>query len=165
MEQAKHCGETRLHKPPADAVDLRILSLLQEDCRLSYSELARKTGISVGTAYNRVRKLETESVLKNYTILVDIAKIGYSLTGIILVQVEGGRLTDVENKIAEASSVIAVYDITGEYDALVIARFKDRNGLSMFIKHVLAMPHVKRTITCVALTTVKEDFRLKFDEK
>lgn len=148
-----------------DEVDLHILSLLQEDCKLSFSQVAKKTGVSVGTAYNRIRNLEEKGVLKSYTILVDSAKIGYGLAAVILVQAEGGHFSEVENEIAEAPSVIAVYDVTGDFDAAVIARFKDRNGLNTFIKRLLAMPYVKRTVTNVALTTVKEDFRLKFSNK
>jgi Lrp/AsnC family transcriptional regulator for asnA, asnC and gidA len=54
-----------------------------------------------------------------------------------------------------------VYDVTGEFDATVIAKFKDRNSLNTFIKHIAALPYVKRTITNVSLNTVKEDFRIK----
>jgi len=44
----------------------------------------------------------------------------------------------------------------------LVAKFKDRNALNTFIKCVSAMPHVRRTVTNVALSTVKEDFRVKF---
>jgi Lrp/AsnC family transcriptional regulator for asnA, asnC and gidA len=144
-----------------DAVDNQILNLLQEDSRLSYNKIAHKIGISVGTAYNHIRQLEAQGVLKGYTILVDPVKLGYGLTAIILVQAEGGHLIEVENKIAEDTCVTAVYDITGDYDAAVIAKFKDRNSMNLFVKHLLASPHVKRTVTNVALNTVKEDFRVR----
>ena len=159
MGQAVFHVETHLGES-TDAVDRQILNLLQEDSRLSFNKVAGKAGISVGTAYNRIKKLEAKGVLKGYTVLVDAVKLGYGLTAIILVQAEGGYLTDVENKIAEATCVVAVYDVTGDYDAVVIAKFKDRNSLNAFIKHLSASPHVKRTLTNVALSTVKEDFRI-----
>lgn len=156
--------ETHVSKN-TDAIDLQILRLLQEDCRLSFSKVAEKIGISVGTAYNRIRNLEEKGVLRNYTVFVDSAKMGYGLAAVILVQVKGGALAEVENEIAEEPNAIAVYDITGDYDAAVIARFKDREGLNTFIKNLLSMPNVKRTVTNVALNTIKEDFRVKFPEK
>ena len=162
--QAAANAEKHLSKT-TDEVDLHILSLLQDNCKLSFSKVAKKTGVSVGTAYNRIRNLEEKGVLKSYTILVDSTKIGLGLAAVILVQAEGGHISEVENKIAEARSVIAVYDVTGDFDAAVIARFKDRNDLNTFIKQLLAMPYVKRTVTNVALTTVKEDFRLRFFNK
>jgi len=59
------------------------------------------------------------------------------------------------------SNVISVYDITGDFDIAVVARFKDRFGLNAFIKNLLTMPYVKRTVTNVVLNVVKEDFRIK----
>ena len=144
-----------------DDVDIRILSVLQEDCRLSFNQISKKTGISVGTAFNRVRSLEKKGILKGYTAIIDSGKLGYSLTAIILVQAEGTYLTEIENEIAKSANVISVYDITGDYDATVIAKFKDRASLNSFIKNLLTMPHIKRTVTNVALNVVKEDGRVK----
>ena len=144
-----------------DDLDIRILNVLQEDCRLSFNKIARKLGISVGTAFNRVKNLEKTGVLKRYTAILDSVKLGYSLTAIIMVQAEGTYLTDIENEIAKTANVVAVYDITGDYDATVIAKFKDRAGLNAFIKNLLAIPHLKRTVTNVALNVIKEDQLVK----
>ena len=140
-----------------DELDLRILSLLQEDCRLSFNKIANKLGVSVGTAFNHVKSLEKIGVLKGYTAVLDSGKLGYSLTVIIMIQAEGTYLTDVENEIAKTSNVVALYDITGDYDAIAIAKFKDRASLNTFIKNLLSLPHLKRTLTNVALNVVKED--------
>jgi Lrp/AsnC family transcriptional regulator for asnA, asnC and gidA len=86
---------------------------------------------------------------------------GYYFTAIILLQVEGGHLTEAETAIAKAQSAIAVYDVTGDFDAIIISKFKDQSSLSTFLKHLSATPFVKRTATNIALTVVKEDFRLK----
>jgi DNA-binding Lrp family transcriptional regulator len=144
-----------------DDVDLRILSILQEDCRLSFNKIASKLGISVGTAFNRVKSLEKKAILKGYTAIVDSVKLGYSLTAIIMIQAEGTHLTDIESEIAKTANVVAVYDITGDYDAVAIAKFKDRASLSVFIKNLLARPHIKRTVTNVALNIIKEDQGVK----
>jgi len=144
-----------------DDVDLKIINLLQEDSRLSFNKIARELGISVGTAYNRIKNLENKGVLKGYTVIVDPVKVGYSLTAIILIQAEGKHLLDVENEISKINNVSSVYDITGDFDIAVIARFKNRFDLNNFIKGLLALPYVKRTVTNVVLNTVKEDFRIK----
>jgi Lrp/AsnC family transcriptional regulator, regulator for asnA, asnC and gidA len=145
-----------------DEIDRKIINLLQEDCRLSFNKVAARTGISVGTAYNRIKSLEALRILKDYTLIIDYARLGYVLTALIFVQAEGAHLKSVEKEIAEDTNVVAVYDVTGEFDAAVIAKFKDRNTLNIFIKRLAAMTHVKRTITNVSLNTVKEDFRLMF---
>ena len=143
-----------------DEIDIKIISLLQEDSRLSFNRIAKELGISVGTAYNRIRGLEEKGVLKGYTAIIDPVKVGYQLTAIILIQADGKHLLNVESEIARMNNVISVYDITGEFDVAVIARFKDRFDMNKFIKALLKMPYVKRTVTNVVLNVVKEDFRV-----
>jgi len=144
-----------------DEVDIQIINLLQEDSRLSFNKIENKHGISAGTAFNQVKNLEKKGILKSYTVTIDSSKLGYSLTAIILLQVEGEHLIDVENEIANTDNVIAVYDITGDYNAVVITKFKDGNDLNSFIKTLLATPHVRRAVTNFALNVIKEDFRIK----
>ncbi|RLI45823.1 AsnC family transcriptional regulator [Candidatus Bathyarchaeota archaeon] len=143
-----------------DEIDIKIIGLLQEDSRLSFNRIAKELGISVGTAYNRIRGLEEKGVLRGYTAIIDPVKVGYQLTAIILIQAEGKHLMEVESEIARVNNVISVYDITGEFDVAVIARFKDRFDMNKFIKTLLKMPYVKRTVTNVVLNVVKEDFRV-----
>jgi Lrp/AsnC family transcriptional regulator for asnA, asnC and gidA len=146
-----------------DDLDIRILSVLRDDCRLSFNKIAKKLGISVGTAFNRVKSLEKKGILKGYTAILDSSKLGYGLTAIIMVQAEGTYLSDIESEIAKTANVVAVYDITGDYDATVIAKFKDRASLNYFIKNLLAMPHIKRTVTNVALNIVKENHGVELE--
>ncbi|MGB9915354.1 MAG: Lrp/AsnC family transcriptional regulator [Candidatus Bathyarchaeales archaeon] len=143
------------------SIDFQIISLLQEDCRLSFNKIARKLGISVGTAFNHLKDLEKKGIVKSYTAVVDAAKLGYTLTALILVQAEGSQLSQIEQEIANTAAATAVYDITGDYDIAVIAKFKDRASLNAYVKNLLARPYIKRTVTNVALNVVKEDMRVR----
>ena len=143
-----------------DDIDLQIIALLQEDSRLSFNKIAHRLKVSVGTAYNRVKNLEAMGIVKGYTVTLDPSKLGFSLTAIIMVQVEGGHLTEVEQEIAKNANVIAIYDITGDYDAAVVTKFKDRASLNDFVKSLLATPYIKRTVTSVALDIIKEEYRI-----
>jgi DNA-binding Lrp family transcriptional regulator len=140
------------------------MALLQENSRVSFNKIAIRLGVSVGTAYNRVKNLEATGVVKGYTAILDPAKLGYELTAMILIQAAGGHLAEVETEIAKAKSVVAVYDITGDYDAAVITKFKDRASLNDFVKSLLATPHIKRTVTNVALNVIKEDCLTKISD-
>lgn len=142
-------------------IDLQILSLLQEDCRLSFNKIAKKLGISVGTAFNHVKRLEKKGIINGYTLMLDSGKLGYNLTVIIMIQAEGNFLDDVEAEVSKSANIIAVYDITGDYDAVAIAKFKDRTSLNAFIKSLLSLPHIKRTVTHIALNVIKEDQGIK----
>ena len=135
--------------------------MLQEDSRTSYRKISDALGIALGTVYNRVKRLEDEGVFKAYTVIVDPTRMGYDLTAVILIQAGGPHLAEVEKEIAQSDYTICVYDITGDFDIAVIARFKNRAMLNSFIKEILKMPHVTRTVTNVTLNVVKEDFRIK----
>ncbi len=164
LSECRKWGNTKLgHNSPQkiDDIDFKIIRFLQEDSRRSFSKIADKLGIAVGTAYNHVKSLEDKGVLKSYTAIVDPTKLGYGLTAVILIQAEGRYLLEVEKKLAQLDDVICVYDITGDFDIAVVARFRSRVTLNRFIKEVLRMPHVIRTVTNVALNVVKEDFRVK----
>jgi DNA-binding Lrp family transcriptional regulator len=160
MHQASAQNQKTTNKGNIDSLDYQILNILQQDSRLSFNRIADKVKTSVGTAYNRVRTLEAEGIVKGYTILVDSTKLGYALTALIFLQVNGGHLREVEEEIAKADNVIAVYDITGEFDAIVIAKFKDRDALNLFIKRLAALPYVNRTVTSVSLNVPKEENKL-----
>ena len=144
-----------------DEIDRKIIHLLQEDARKSFNKIAESLGIAVGTAYNRVKNMEDNGILKGYTVMLDSGKLGYGLTALILIEAEGRYLPEVEKELAQLDEVICIYDITGDYDVAVVARFKNRNTLNNFIKSALKMPHVTRTVTNVVLNVVKEDFRIK----
>jgi len=143
-----------------DATDRKILGELTRDCRKSYRAVAKRAGISVGTALARIRRMEKLGIIKGYTAFLDHEKLNYQLTAIAEITVSKGKLLEMEEAIGKFPSTCAVYDVTGLTDALVIAKFHNREELSKFTKSVLAMPFVERTNTHVVLTTVKEDFRL-----
>ncbi|MEM2882797.1 MAG: Lrp/AsnC family transcriptional regulator [Candidatus Bathyarchaeia archaeon] len=143
-----------------DELDLKILAELLRDSRLSFRQIAKKVGSSVGTVLSRVRRMEEEGVIKGYTAILDHEKLGYQLTAITELTVSRGRLLEVEREVAKLPNACAVYDVTGDVDAIVIAKFKRREELSKFTKGLLALPFVERTNTHVILTTIKEDFRL-----
>lgn len=144
-----------------DELDRKILSLLQKDARLSYREIAKELNVAVGTVYNRLKRLEEEGVLKGFYPKLDYEKLGYELTAIIGIRAQGKRIIQIEREIAKDDHVLCVYDVTGEYDIIVIAKFKGREDMNRFVKKVLAIDGVEKTNTHVAMDIVKEDFILK----
>jgi DNA-binding Lrp family transcriptional regulator len=143
-----------------DETDLKILKALVADARLSSRQIARKCDISIGTALSRIKRMESEGMIKGYTALLDQERLGYELTVVTEITVSKGRLLEMENEIARIPNVCCVYDLTGLSDAAIIAKFKSREELSGFTKKLLSLPYVERTNTHVVLTTIKEDFRV-----
>jgi len=143
-----------------DKTDERILKNLMVDARLSARQLALKLGISTVTVLSRIKKLEKEKIIKGYTALIDHEKLGYNLTAIIEIIAKKDKIIDIEVELSKIENVCGVYDITGNTDTLVIAKFKSRSELSEFVKGLASIQNIENTITHVVLNTAKEDFRL-----
>ncbi len=140
-----------------DEIDRKIINLFQEDGRMSYRKIAKELDISIGTVHNRIDKLTKNGVIKKFTPVIDHKKLGYALTTVIGVRVKGGVLKNWEDRTAYHKNVLCVYDVTGEFDAILIARFKDTQELDQFVKGLLKEPDVQRTYTQTVLNIVKED--------
>jgi Lrp/AsnC family transcriptional regulator for asnA, asnC and gidA len=143
-----------------DKVDLQILNILQENCHLSLRKLADKLGISGVIVASRIKNLENKGILKGYTLILDPVKLGFDLTAVIFIQTEGGYLKDLENELSQMANVIALYEITGDFDVVAVVKLKDRDGLNSLLKNLLVTPHIKKTMTNVTLNVVKEDFKI-----
>ena len=128
-----------------------------EDSRLSCHKIAIRLKISVGTVQKRIEDLQNGGILKGYTAVLDPVKLGYTMTTAIFVQAESGYLDDLKNVIAKATNVTSMYETTGDFDLLLIAKFKESSDLISFIKQLLLTPHVRRTTTDIVLEIIKED--------
>ena len=78
------------------------------------------------------------------------------LRAVIGIKTREGRLGEVENGLKKRPEVIAAYEVTGEFDIIVVGKFKGTIGLERFIKEVLQWKYVERTTTFVVLNVVKE---------
>lgn len=145
-----------------DDLDLSVLRELKKDARKSHRDIADKLGVAEGTIYNRVNKLQDMGIIKRFMVDLDFSKLGYDLTAVIGLIVDGGFLQEVEEKIAKKPNVSALYDVTGDYDALIVAKFREREELDKFIKSVMAIPHVERTYTMLVLNVMKETHGVDF---
>ncbi|MFH1642501.1 MAG: Lrp/AsnC family transcriptional regulator [Nanoarchaeota archaeon] len=139
-----------------DNVDKETINALIADSRLSYREIAKRVKVSVATAMNRVKRLEKEGIITHYTTIVDYEKIGYDVEVLIEIQISKGKLYEVEKKIAVHRNVFAVYDLTGNFDAAILAKFRSRRAMDNFLKKIQTYDFVERTNTRLVLSTVRE---------
>jgi DNA-binding Lrp family transcriptional regulator len=140
-----------------DETDLSLLSLLNTDARQSQRQLARKLGVALGTVTNRIKRLEDEGIISGYSAVLNPEKIGWTMTIMAGLRIDKGRMIDVQQRIAADPRVFAVYDVTGDWDSMVLARVKDREDLDNLTKTVFTLDGVARSFTHVVLNTVKED--------
>ena len=140
-----------------DELDLEILSILSNDGRKNKSTIADDLNRSPNTIIKRISNLEENCVIKNYGVQIDYEKLGYNIIALIELTISKGKMLEVEQDIAKIPNVFAVYDITGEYDALILARFKNRGDLSKMIKKIHTSQFVERTNPHMVLNVIKEN--------
>ena len=139
-----------------DRTDRDIIRSLERDARMSLRSVAEEIGVSLGTVSNRLKRLEDTGVIKGYRVEIDPDKVGWGLTVVVGLRIEKGRLLELQRLIAKDSRVLGVYDVTGEFDSMILARSKDRSDLDDLSKTVLSMDGIMRSVTHFVLNTVKE---------
>ena len=140
-------------------LEKRILTVLNQNARKSFRQVAKEAGVSITAIYNSVKKLEQSGVIKGYIPLIDSESLGINLVVLIALRVDQGNDQNVQEKIAQYPQVRAMYKITGEWDHILICYFEGLKDLDEFIKNQLSLPGMERIISNVVLNVVKDDKR------
>ncbi|AWR98861.1 AsnC family transcriptional regulator [Metallosphaera hakonensis JCM 8857 = DSM 7519] len=139
-----------------DNVDRKILNILQKDSRTPFSRLAKMLDLSESTIHMRVKRLVKEGVIKNFGIEIDLDRIGLNVLAFILIKAEPKKYEDILRKLEEMKEIYDIYDVTGEYYALLKVRVRSREDLAKVLDYIGKLEGVTSTYTMVALRTIKE---------
>lgn len=123
-----------------DAVDQRILQALQEDGRLTATDLAERVGITTSPCLRRLRILEDAGIIRGYTALVDQTKIGLPISVFISIKLERQSeeaMERFETAVRRCPEVLECYLMTGPRDYLLRVVAKDLNDYEDFVKGTL----------------------------
>jgi len=145
-----------------DELERKVVRALNQNARKSFRKIAKEIGVSAPAVINKIKKLENAGAIKGYIPLLDLEYFGYDLIAVVAIRISHGKLIEAQEKIAEDPHVSAIYDVTGEWDSIVIAHFKGREDLNKFIKNILSQRYVDRTVTNIVLNTVKYEQKLLF---
>lgn len=142
-----------------DAVDLRILKILQEDAKISNVELARKINLSPSPTLARVKNLEKTKVISRYVALVEPATLGLKMNVFVRISLdrqESAALERFEKEVCRFGEVMEVYLMTGDEDYLLRIVVPDIQALELFIlNHLTKIPGIKQIRSSFALKQVK----------
>ncbi len=144
-----------------DAIDLKILQMLQENARITNVELAKANQMAASTMLERVRRLEEKGYIRAYRAVLDRRQLGLLVEAIVMISLdrhEAGSIDSFENRIRSIPEVTACWHVTGRYDYAVHVAVRNNEHLGEVVKHDLgAIPGIEKQETFLTLSQVKED--------
>jgi Lrp/AsnC family leucine-responsive transcriptional regulator len=144
-----------------DDIDLRLLMLLQEDCRTSLARLGEQVDLSAPAVLERIKKLEAAGVITGYRAIVDGRHVGLDITAFIGVLMSHPTMIgDFERRVIDFDDVLECHHVTGEYTLLLKVKTANTSALEDLISRIRSLEGVGRTETMVVLSTHVERVQL-----
>ena len=147
-----------------DDIDRQVVNALLRDGRASARDVASETGVAATTVSRRMDELVESGVIEGYTTQIDYGSLGYEVTAVFQLSVEGHGLADVTERLRDAANMIAVYEVTGSHDIVAVGKFQDTDEMNAHIKELLTDPDVRTAATSVVLNTVREHEQFPVDD-
>ena len=151
-----------------DALDEEILSLLQSDGRVSNVELSRRVNLSPPAVHARIKRLEEEGFIRQYTAVVNRELLGFDMLCFIHLNLQLHTTQQVEQlrkAIMEMPEVLECHHVTGEFDYLLKVIVRNRKDLERFVVHRLTpVPGIARIHTSLVLTEIKHTSEVPLTE-
>ncbi|ELZ09353.1 Transcription regulator AsnC-type-like protein [Halovivax asiaticus JCM 14624] len=144
-------------------LDSKLVNSLLGDGRASLRSLAEELDVSVTTISNHLADLEDGGVIDGYTPRVDYGALGYDVTAIIQLKVEGDALPEITDRLRGHRQMTSVYEVTGDYDVTAVGKFKDTDGMNEQIKALLTDPDINESNTSVVLNAVTENEQFELE--
>ena len=144
-------------------LDVELLNELLGDGRASLRSLGEELDVSVTTVSNHLEALEAEGIIDGYTPIIDYNELGYDVTAIMHLKVEGSAMAALTDRLREQKQMISVYETTGDYDIIAVGKFKHTDGMNEQIKALLADVDINESNTSVVLNAVTEHEQFELD--
>lgn len=138
-------------------LDVKIIERLRDDGRMSLREIASELGVSTATVGKHLKSLEERGIIRGFKPVLDYPKLGYKITTVTQIKAKGNLIPEIVKTLKGDDRLTHVYEITGEFDILVIGKFRDQESMNREIKRLLSHPAIEETNTSVVLAIVKED--------
>ena len=135
-----------------DKVDEKIIEILKENARATYTDIGRALNISEGTVRNRIQSLIDSGVIKRFTIEVSL---DVGVRALIMVSVDPRKPTqEISDKVLKLPGVEKIYEVTGEYDVVTVVSSSTIEKLNRTIEEIRVIDGVVKTNTVIVLRTV-----------
>ena len=140
-----------------DDIDLHILAVLQENCKLPLAKIGQRVGLSAPSVIERIKKLEDNGVITGYRAMLDARRLGKDVTAFIGVSISHPKLIgEFEREIARLEDVLECHHVTGQHTLLLKVKTVNTSSLEELISKIRSIEGTDRTETMVVLSTHTE---------
>jgi Lrp/AsnC family transcriptional regulator, leucine-responsive regulatory protein len=147
-----------------DAIDLQILTALQEHGRIALTKLAELVGLTAPSVIERVKKLEDIGIITGYHAAVDARKLGQDVTAFIGVSIGDPRTIGIfEETVEQLDHILECHHVTGQHTVLLKVKTHNTGSLESLIRTIRMIGGVIRTETMVVLSTYSERTQICVD--
>jgi Lrp/AsnC family leucine-responsive transcriptional regulator len=144
-----------------DSLDIKILRLLQNNARVTASEISSKINLSVPAVSDRLRKLDASGVIEKYTVILNGKKLNRHLTVIMFVSLESPKyIAKFLDAIQKDDEIIECHYLAGDYDYALKIITEDTESLEKILNKIKSMNGIVKTKTTVALSTIKNNYSI-----
>ena len=144
-------------------LDHKLVNSLLGDGRASLRSLGKELDVSVTTVSNHLHELEAEGAVQGYSPIVDYDKLGYDVTAVLQLKIEGHALPEIVEKLQQKEQMVTVYEVTGDADIIAVGKFTDTDGMNDQIKSLLTDVDIRESNTNVVLNAVTENEQFELD--
>ena len=144
-------------------LDRRLVNALLSDGRASLRSLGEDLDVSVTTVSNHITDLEEQGIIQGYVPEVNYGRLGYDVTAIIQLKVEGSALPEITDRLGDQTHMTSVYEVTGDHDIVAIGKFTDTDHMNDQINELLTDPDINESNTSVVLNPVVEHEQFDLD--
>ncbi len=139
-----------------DEKDFKIIEMLKEDARTSYTRIAKELGMTEAAVRKRVKNLEEKGVIKKYTIEVDALQVGYKVVSLTGVDTEPDRFLDVAKKLKDEEYARSVFITSGDHMIMAEIWAKDGDVLTKIISEKIGkIDGVRKICPAIVLEKIK----------
>lgn len=139
-----------------DYMDYRILECLKSNARIKASAISKEIHLSVSAVLERIRKMETSGVIKNYTIVLDESKLGNDISALMEVSLDHPKFYEpFTDAVKGNKNIVFCYYVTGDFDFMLKILCKSSEDLEKVHREIKSLDGVSRTKTYCILKDVK----------
>jgi DNA-binding Lrp family transcriptional regulator len=149
MENVKFFYDTSCSAEKMDEKDKLIIKILKDDARAGYGDIGSKIGLSEGAVRKRIKTLTDEAVIRKFTVKIGVAEGAQAIT--LLATNPTYPTQEVSKKIQAIPNVETIYEVTGEYDIIVVISGMNVTEVNECIEKIRRVEGIMKTNTMIVL--------------